>query len=332
MEITNLQVNSGDCYIIKEKNKVIIIDSGTSLSFKKIEKELKEREKIDLLIITHIDGDHIGGLLKLVKKNADILKKIDRIWFNCFDLNIEAQKKLNLIIPFQQEEKTIAQGISFTDILKKIGKLEKNKKYGDYLNLDDLQIEVLAPFDEELSILFKNWKDQLSKENELEMEITNKTSLKNSYSKDIDDIDEKYEEDDSIFNKSSIVILIKNKDGKTVLFTGDTTSSILIKALKLKGFSKENKLKLDLLKLPHHGSKKNLNKDFLDMIDCKKYILSTNGAVFKHPDKESISRIIKNIKDLEQIYTNYEVENFFTQNDILRKYDNLMTSQEKIII
>lgn len=332
MEIFNIEAYNGDCYIIKEEDTIIMIDSGTNLLAKKISKKLKEIEKIDLLIITHIDNDHIGGILNLVRKDKNILKKFEKIWFNSYDLTEKIMNELNLIILEKQEEKSIAQGISFNKILRDMNKLEKNKKFGDILSLNELEVEVLAPFDEELSIFLSNWKKQLTEEKKKEEQMMNKSSLETSYSIDIDDIDEEYKEDTSIFNKSSIVVLIRNKKGKTVLFTGDTTSNILIKALKEKKFSKENKLKLDLLKLPHHGSKNNLSIDFLEMIDCPNYILSTNGGSFKHPDKECISRIIKNVINLEKIYINYEIQDFFTHKDKEKKYDELIIVQEKINI
>lgn len=39
----------------------------------------------------------------------------------------------------------------------------------------------------------------------------------------------------------------------------------------------ENDMKLDLIKLPHHGSSHNLNHEFLQFFRTKRYLISTSG-------------------------------------------------------
>ncbi len=59
----------GDCILIKtydlnEDEFIILLDGGTSNTFKhSLKDELKSVTHINLLILTHIDSDHIGGLL-----------------------------------------------------------------------------------------------------------------------------------------------------------------------------------------------------------------------------------------------------------------------------
>lgn len=63
----------------------IIIDGGTELgtiyeeTLRKILNEIADRkERVDLWIITHIDDDHIGGILRFIH---------DEVTFNRFDLS-----------------------------------------------------------------------------------------------------------------------------------------------------------------------------------------------------------------------------------------------------
>ena len=53
-------------------------------------------KKITLLVITHIDKDHIGGAKKLLEENGDYntpnIIKIENVWFNGFK-NLVFQKK-----------------------------------------------------------------------------------------------------------------------------------------------------------------------------------------------------------------------------------------------
>ncbi len=46
------------------------------------------------------------------------------------------------------------------------------------------------------------------------------------------------------------------------------------------------------MKLSHHGSKGNLSDAFLRLIDCRRFLVSTDGSQFGHPDDEAIARVL----------------------------------------
>lgn len=53
------------------------------------------------------------------------------------------------------------------------------------------------------------------------------------------------------------------------------------------------KLRLDLMHIPHHGSYRNTSTSFLTNINCSKYVITGNGANrYQLPDKETIARLI----------------------------------------
>lgn len=79
MEVHFIDVGQGDCILIQTPgNKTILIDGGTPKSGNEIVEFLGEKhiEKIDLLIVTHPDIDHIGGLTKVIK-STKIEKVLD---------------------------------------------------------------------------------------------------------------------------------------------------------------------------------------------------------------------------------------------------------------
>ena len=81
-EVDFLYVGQGDCTLIRDKNKVALIDTG-GLTYKDVANDClipylrkKKIYKIDLLIVTHYDYDHFGALDELsktyqIKKYAD---------------------------------------------------------------------------------------------------------------------------------------------------------------------------------------------------------------------------------------------------------------------
>lgn len=49
---------------------------------------------------------------------------------------------------------------------------------------------------------------------------------------------------------------------------------------------------IDLVKLSHHGSNANVSTAMLELIDCHRFLISTNGDNFAHPDDAAIAKTI----------------------------------------
>ena len=104
-------------------------------------------------------------------------------------------------------------------------------------------------------------------------------------------------------NGSSIVFAAEF-DNKRALFGADSHPDLLLKGINYIKNSAD-KLHLDVFKLPHHGSKANISKEILEAIECNRYLVSTSGARFKHPDPEAIARIIKFGGSCPELIFNY---------------------------
>lgn len=83
----SFDVGIGDCNVIRlvkdgGEQYVIMVDCGkyTKSLEQYIEEELHNH--IDLLIATHIDGDHIQGMKIMLEKHKDLT--INKIWYNCY--------------------------------------------------------------------------------------------------------------------------------------------------------------------------------------------------------------------------------------------------------
>jgi hypothetical protein len=69
----------------------ILVDGGIQKTYqdhlsKRLHELHSQGERIDLIVVTHIDADHIGGVLKLLKANgsapSSVLIEISDIWHN----------------------------------------------------------------------------------------------------------------------------------------------------------------------------------------------------------------------------------------------------------
>ncbi|MFW2154184.1 hypothetical protein ACG94Q_23560, partial [Acinetobacter gyllenbergii] len=80
----------------------------------------------------------------------------------------------------------------------------------------------------------------------------------NDYDLSLEEIwgDDKFDSDPSIYNGSSIAFILEVED-KAMLFLGDAHDQVVADNLRVLGYSDCNKIKLDLVKISHHGSQYN---------------------------------------------------------------------------
>lgn len=141
-----------------------------------------------------------------------------------------------------------------------------------------------------------------------------------------------FSEDSDAVNGSSIAFILEYEE-KRILFLGDSHPSIIEKEIKKELGEKNQKLKVDLMKVSHHGSNGNITKDLLEIIDCDKFLICTNGAQYYHPDSEAISRIITSNVDKEKvIIMNYETPSIkkFLSKDLMEKYRYSIVCTNKV--
>lgn len=186
------QVDEGDSFLISFENKKdhIIIDLGCEKSYYEvIEPDLRrlgqEKNKISLLVITHVDNDHIAGAIPFLKANdinRDIIQ-VDEIWHNSYKQLQFCRKKekltssneakvLKKIIQSNSVNKDngvsdvgIEEGISFASLISKY-KYSWNTYFNSYaVSVDSIQyyekegikIILLSPNNDKLDKLAKKW-------------------------------------------------------------------------------------------------------------------------------------------------------------------------------
>lgn len=89
------------------------------------------------------------------------------------------------------------------------------------------------------------------------------------------------------------MVAVRLADGLALVLTGDAQGGTLVAGLRrLVRQRGVDRIRLDALKLPHHGSQYNLSPDVLELVDCERYLFSTNGDIFGHPDPVAVSRIV----------------------------------------
>ena len=95
--------------------------------------------------------------------------------------------------------------------------------------------------------------------------------------------------DGSVNNLSSIVLLAE-QGGKRMLLTGDARGDFVLDGAKKAGLLKNGAMRIDILKLPHHGSIRNVKKEFFEQIVADHYVISADGR-FDNPDVDTLKAL-----------------------------------------
>lgn len=329
LNIKMLKASCGDSIIItygKEMSNYILIDGGIGrecyrqlVKFSK--KIVEEKSKINLLILTHTDSDHISGILKLFTSREFDFNIVNEMWFNygtflnkALDRDIRNDKN---VIYLQDEGCEISwkQGNRLENVLKNenilletvIKKLDKYNIEGAYITILSPSIEVLKEFNE-------NW--------EMENDKVAEISAEYDYSEDIEMLNAKaFVGNITLANKSSIAFLFEYESMK-ILFLGDAAPDEVVNSLQELGYSEDRPLYVDFCKISHHASKHNTNNKLIKLIQCQNFLISTNQTTSGRPSKECLSRIICNSDSSVKFYCNYDLkmDNIFSAEEI-KKYD-----------
>lgn len=59
----------------------------------------------------------------------------------------------------------------------------------------------------------------------------------------------------------------------------------------LRGLLQE-RLRVDVVKAPHHGSLRNVSKDLVKAVDGRTWLFSSNGVQHEHPHREAVARVV----------------------------------------
>lgn len=337
----------GDCLILHgEDDGLILIDGGPAgvsresliprLEELREERGLAEAEPlvIDLLIVSHVDDDHINGVIDLLEGMLDRRRAnqpprflVRELWHNSFDrilgndqtgaLTASTQFGAASMAPVIEEADegpptdhakilaSVKQGDDLRRLAEALG-IPVNGMFGGNLiqtspgelvsrEVAGIELVVLGPRRPELVELQKEFDEWLERQPPSER---TETSLLAGL------------DDESAANLSSIVLLAR-KDGRTILLTGDARSDKVLEGLQDCGLCGPGEtIEVGILKMPHHGSIRNLDDegDFLRRVTSRHYVFSGNGE-HGNPDRETFELLLKTRPGQEMnFYLTYTID------------------------
>lgn len=328
-----IQAEYGDCFIVEygmpSDPSYILIDGGPEHSYNnhlrtKLQKIKDSGGHLDLVIVSHVDNDHIIGLLDLMAEIREQRSNekpetisINELWYNSFsqtigrDNDIESRLKILFananVVSYNMTAtsmtiKGIAEGHKLRLAAMNID-IPINSEFGNDLitvddvpetiNLNNLRMRIVGPNKKNLQDLRNKWLEWLDKYEDVIMMGGDPFLAAMA--------------DRSIPNLSSIMLIIE-ADDKTILFTGDGRGDHLLQGLgQINLLNAEGNLHVDILKVPHHGSDRNVTRKFFKSLTADKYILSANGKD-NNPDLSTLVWIVEAAREkrrtIEIIVTN----------------------------
>lgn len=270
---------------------------------------------VDLLMVSHVDDDHIQGILDLTKEmrespNAPLLQAAS-FWHNSFDDLIgNDASEVGAQVAAQFGAAALSGGLPadatldsdepdevVRDALKVLASIEQGHRLrGD---AEALGFPRNAEFDGKLIAAARK---PVKIAGQLKFTVAGpmKPELKALQKKHAEFLRARKRKspqaalaayvDRSVANLSSIVVLAE-AGGKSMLLTGDARGDKILKGLELAGALKPGKtMTVDLLKVPHHGSSNNLDVEFFERILADHYVFSGNGD-YGNPERETMEML-----------------------------------------
>jgi beta-lactamase superfamily II metal-dependent hydrolase len=284
----------------------LLIDAGvrkTSAVLRERIAELpKHQRRFDLLVITHVDSDHVGGVPQLLAGAPPGLS-FDDVWFNAWRHLPAVPDRLGPvegeIVSAQLDALAWPWNVAFDGeavVVPTRGKLPTRELPGG------MKLTLLSPTLDRLVRLRGEWKKTV-REARLDPGRPGKALSKAARRRGIPDLlgerldvarlaASRFTPDREAANGSTIAFLAEYA-GASCLFTGDAHPEVLEASLnRLCKERRVHRLSVDALKVPHHGSAHNVSSALLALVETGRYLFSTSGSQTDHPDPEAVARIV----------------------------------------
>lgn len=343
----------GDCLWIEfgnpDRPRRLLIDGGPGRTYAALRARVLQvpaaERQFELLVITHIDADHIEGVIRLLQDAEALGCTFERIWFNGRDQLDQVPDPAGQPLGALQGE---LLGLLIADYERRTGSTVWNVGWPDRLaaippngqelpvvelgrGSDGCRLTLLSPDHERLLKLKDTWHKALKAAGmvsgdvaALRLKLANSAHLRplgdglgaeGAASEPVDEppvlapqpeLDDAlggageagsaYGSDASQANGSSIALLLEYPSAQPtvrLLLSGDAWASVLEASIgRLPEVSGGRRLALTGFKLPHHGSVRNLTPALLQRLDSARYLVSTSGAVFGHPNARAVDLVL----------------------------------------
>lgn len=314
LRIEMLPALHGDCLFVEygdsTRTRRLLIDGGPIATYRHLAARLDALpagdRRFELVVMSHVDTDHVEGIVRLLANQPLPMRVID-LWFNGWSHLTSGGRVLGgkqgeflsaLIVRRFEEGQWNGAFSGQAVVVPDGGALPERTLAGG------MKLTLLSPTPATLAEMRKAW------EKDLGADVTpgdldaawQRLAQRKAYlpgqgllgtTPELDTLLERQLKVDRAAANGSSIAFLAEFAGKSCLFLADAYHQVIGESIKrLLRQRGQPLLRVDAVKLAHHGSAGNISDELLALIDCPRFLISTNGSRFRHPDAEAMQRII----------------------------------------
>ena len=298
-----LGARHGDSIVVRwGTDHLMLVDGGPDTVYKNTLRphllSLAERPggtiTLDVACVTHVDDDHIVGVLELLQElrrtrrdQLPELFRIKRLWHNSVEELVDQAepgltKAAQAVTDDARKNSVVGssynQGRTVRDDAVALG-LSGNAPFnavvttGGTTQIDGLNVTILSPGQSAVDQLAAKWRAAGQR-------------------KDPSVIAQGFV-DRSIPNLSSIAMHVRYAS-RTALLLGDARGDHVLAGLEQTSLTTAGGVVgVDVLQLPHHGSENNVEREFFERIRADHYVISADGVKHHHPGENTLRWLVE---------------------------------------
>jgi len=361
-----LSAEHGDCLLISARggsiSTNIVVDCGPAGTYQralraKLQALASAGEAIDLLVVTHVDNDHIQGAIEFLEENGTAssprIIEVREVWHNSYrhlptgqggvptaDQTSRVRAQCQWVKPNSQGLVGAKEGSSLALLLQHFG-YNWNGAFGGgpvvsgrSTSVGNLLIQVLSPSEDELEKLLYWWRKELVQmgvgydaiaslefETPFELRLCQRPEPEPEPARDISFSGSTEVPAENTFKPDKSKV---NGSSIVLLVEFAGIKLLLLGDSPTGDLDKRWPISLPIavraVKVSHHGSRSNTAPSFLGQVKAQQFLISANGKN-GHPHLDSLLRIVSSQPECQLIF-NYDTRQsqFLSSKEVIEKF------------
>lgn len=332
MRVEMLPALHGDCLLLEygdaARTRRMLIDGGPIGAYRALEERLARlpagERRFELIVLSHVDTDHVDGLVRLFANPKPWPFVVKDVWFNGWRhlerahglLGGRQGEYFSALLARRLDEGSWNGAFDGGPVV-----VRENEPLPRCTLAGGMQLTLLSPTPAGLERMREAWRKDVAgtiDPGDLDAAWERLAARKQYLPREgllgstpqLDALLARQSRPDGAAANGSSIAVLAEFGGKSCLLLADAHADVVAASLeRLLAARGLERLRVDAVKVAHHGSKGNTTDALMRLVESRAFLFSTNGAIFRHPDREAVQRVIGRSDRTEPtLYFNYETD------------------------